>query len=195
MKKILLLLSEGFEIFEASAFIDVFGWNTIYGSQNTELFTCAKKKNIKSTFNVHIEVDILLDQVEVSDFDALAIPGGFEIFGFYNDAYSPEFSEIIQQFDRQNKPIASICVGALPVGNSGVLKQRNATTYNLLDNERVIQLSNFEAFVIDQPIVADKNIITSCGPFTAIDVAFELLVRLTDKENCKHVRKLMGFNL
>lgn len=193
MKKILLLLSEGFEVYEASAFIDIFGWNKIYGSQNTELFTCAKKKHIKSTFNLNIEVDIELDKVNVSEYDALAIPGGFEIFGFYNDAYSPDFSKIIKQFDQQEKPIATICVGALPLGKSGILKQRYATTYNILDDERINQLSEFEAIVLDRPVVSDKNVITSCGPFTAIDVAFELLERLTDKDNCRQVRNLMGF--
>lgn len=194
MKKILLLLAEGFEIYEASAFIDVFGWNNIYGSKDTKIFTCAKKKHIKSTFSLSIEVEKTLDKINPEDYDALAIPGGFEIYGFYNDAYSKEFSDIITKFDRAQKPIASICVGALPLGKSGILKQRNATTYKLLDNERIDQLSKFEASVVNSPIVKDKNVVTSCGPYTAIDVAFGLLEDLTSHENSEHVRKLMGFD-
>ncbi len=44
MKKVLLLLADGFEIFEASVFIDVIGWNHVEGDRNTELFTCGLKK-------------------------------------------------------------------------------------------------------------------------------------------------------
>lgn len=193
MKKILLLLAEGFEVYEASAFIDVFGWNNVYGSKDTKVFTCAKKKHIKSTFSLSVEVEKLLDKINADDFDALAIPGGFEIYGFYNDAFSSEFTEIIKQFDRQGKPVASVCVGALALGKSGILKQRNATTYNLSDKNRVNQLADFEAYVLNSPIVRDRNVTTSTGPFTAIDVAFDLLEKLTDKENCLEIRKLMGF--
>ena len=31
MKKVLLLLADGFEIYEASVFIDVIGWNLVEG--------------------------------------------------------------------------------------------------------------------------------------------------------------------
>jgi len=54
MKKVLLLLAEGFEIFEASVFIDVIGWNLVEGDNSTELFTCGLKKEIKSSFNQKI---------------------------------------------------------------------------------------------------------------------------------------------
>lgn len=74
MKKVLLLLAEGFETFEASAFIDVIGWNLTEGDQSTELFTCGLKKEIKTAFNQRFIVDHLIDEVNVDSFDALAIP-------------------------------------------------------------------------------------------------------------------------
>jgi hypothetical protein len=40
MKRVLLLLADGFETFEASVFIDVIGWNLVDGDHSTELFTC-----------------------------------------------------------------------------------------------------------------------------------------------------------
>ena len=46
MKKVLLLLADGFETFEASVFIDVIGWNLVEGDNSTELFTCGLKKEI-----------------------------------------------------------------------------------------------------------------------------------------------------
>ena len=57
MKRVLLLLANGFETFEASAFIDVIGWNLVDGDGSTELFTCGLQKEIKSSFNQRFIVD------------------------------------------------------------------------------------------------------------------------------------------
>jgi 4-methyl-5(b-hydroxyethyl)-thiazole monophosphate biosynthesis len=191
MKKVLLILAEGFEVLEASAFIDVMGWNLEEGDRSTQLFTCGLKKEITSTFNQKFVVDFLINEIDVNAYDALAIPGGFEQYGFYKDAYNDEFLDLIRSFKEQNKIIASICVGALPLGRSGVLKGKNGTTYNT--SARQGELQGFGVNVVNEPIVIDKNIITSCGPSTAIDVAFLLLQHLTSQKNTDEVRKLMGF--
>lgn len=118
----------------------------------------------------------------------------FETAGFYEDAYREDVLEFIRAFDRQGKVIASICVGALPVGKSGVLEGRCATTYNLNNRLRQKQLADMGVHVIpDNSIVVDQNIITSYNPSTAFDVAFKLLESLTSRENTEHVKRLMGF--
>jgi protein deglycase len=91
--------------------------------------------------------------------------------------------------------IASICVGALPLGKAGVLNKRNGTTYDLEDGftSRKKQLSDFGVIVQKERLVQDGNIITSTGPSTAIDVAFTLLEILTDHENAVAVKKYMRF--
>ncbi|GIP31691.1 hypothetical protein J2TS4_09010 [Paenibacillus sp. J2TS4] len=55
------------------------------------------------------------------------------------------------------------------------------------------ELAAYVVHVVNQPIVIDKNIITSYNPSTAFDVAVKLLEQLTSEENCNHVKKLMGF--
>ncbi|WP_291859014.1 DJ-1/PfpI family protein [Marinilabilia sp.] len=191
MKKVLLLLAGGFEVFEASVFIDVIGWNLVHGDNSTQLFTCGLRKEIKSSFDQKFIVDFLIDEVEVSDFDALAIPGGFEKYGYYNDSYNDSFLELIRRFRANDKIIASICVGALPLGKSGVLKGKNGTTYDSSVSREA--LKGFGVNVINQPIVMDDNLITSWNPYTAISVALLLLESLTTKANAGNVRKLMGF--
>jgi 4-methyl-5(b-hydroxyethyl)-thiazole monophosphate biosynthesis len=194
MKKVLLLLANGFEAVEASVFTDVIGWNKSEGDGATELITVGIRDKLKCTFNFTVIPEIHISEVKSDEFDALAIPGGFEEAGFYEDAYSEDFLNLIREFDRSGKIIASICVGALPIGKSGVLVGRNATTYNLGNGKRQRQLSEFGANVLgNEPIVIDKNIITSYNPSTAFDVAFNLLEILTSKENCINVKKLMGF--
>ena len=191
MKKVLLLLAEGFEVLEASVFIDVMGWNLVEGDGSTQLFTCGLRKEMKSSFNQKFMVDYLIHEIEINDFDAIAIPGGFESYGYYNDAYNETFLDIIRQFKAQNKIIATICVGALPTGKSGILKGKRATTYTNPIRREALQ--GFEVNVINEPIVVDDNIITSWNPATAVDVALLLLELLTSKNNSEKVRQLMGF--
>ena len=191
MKKILLLLANGFEILEASAFVDVMGWNLKEGDYSTKLFTCALKKEIKSSFNQTFKVDYLINELDVNSYDALAVPGGFKDFNYYKDAYNEQFLSVIRSFKEKNKIIASVCVGALPLAKSGVLKNKNGTTYSSLEYRN--ELKSFLVNLIDKPIVEDENLITSCGPSTATDVAFILLEKLTNKDNTKKVRELMGF--
>lgn len=191
MKKVLLLLAEGFEVFEASVFIDVIGWNLVEGDCSTQLFTCGLKKEIKSSFNQRFIVDYTAEEIDINSFDALAIPGGFEVYGYYIDAYDEKFLEIIRGFKANNKMIASICVGALACAKSGVLKNKTATTYNSI--VRRDALKEFGVKVLNEPIVVDDNVITSWNPSTAINVALMLLENLTTKANAEKIRKLMGF--
>jgi len=193
MKKVLLLLAEGFEIYEASVFIDVIGWNLTAGNGQTELFTCGMKKEIKSTFNQRMIVDYIADEINVDEFDALAIPGGFEEYNFYRDAYNDKFAEIIKLFYQKKKTIASICTGAFPVAKTGILGGKKGTTYNQ-NPLRQETLRNMGVHVVNEPIVSDDNIITSWNPSTAMNVAFLLLEKLTDKENVNLIKKKMGFN-
>ena len=191
MKKILLFLVNGFEILEASAFVDVMGWNLEEGDNSTKLFSCGLRKEVNSSFNQKFIVNYLVNEVDIDSFDALVIPGGFKNYGYYEDAYNIEFLKIIREFNSQNKIIASVCVGALPLAKSGILKNKNATTYNQTEYRQ--KLKNFGVIVSNQRIEIDDNLITSNGPSTSVEVAFILLERLTSKENTIQVRKLMGF--
>ena len=194
-KKVLLFLAQGFEAYEASAFTDVFGWSRESGLESVDMITTALRPTIKCYWNLIVQPEMSFDQVNVDDFDALAIPGGAGEAGFYEDAYDERFLDLIREFDKKGKHIAAICVGALPIGKSGVLKNRNATTWDLNDGARRKQLADFGANVQDKQMVIDKNIITSTGPATSIDVAFQLLEMLTDIQNVNEIKRNMRFIL
>ncbi len=191
--KVLLFCAKGFETMEFSPFVAVLGWaRNDYGC-DVHVTTCGFTPQVVSTFGVTVTMDTTLDQVNADDYDALAIPGGFEEFGFYEEAYDERLSELIRAFNAQHKMIATICVGALPVAKSGILNNRRATTYHLGNGQRQRQLSEFGAIVVNEPIVIDDNIITSWCPQTAPHVAFELLGRLIGTSLAKTVKKAMGY--
>jgi len=178
---------------EFSAFVDVMGWARNDYGYDVPVVTCGFQKEVVSTFNIPILVEKLIEEIDVNDYDALAIPGGFEEYGFYEEAYDERFLNLICEFDKKDKIIATICVAALPVGKSGVLKGRKATTYHLNDAYRQKQLKEFDVDVVNEPIVVDKNVITSYCPETASCVAFILLEKLTSTKQMEIVKRAMGF--
>ncbi len=192
--KVLLFCCKGFETMEFAPFVDVMGWARNDYDMPVEVVTAGFSKTVISTFGIPILADKSFDEIDVSEYDALAIPGGFEEFGFYEEAYDERFLNLIREFERSNKYIASICVGALPIGASGILNGRKATTYHLGDGRRQKQLAEFGVEVIpDQSVVIDKNIITSFCPETAPHVAIALLRMLMGEEKAQVVAKAMGF--
>lgn len=193
MKRVLLLIPHGAEVFETAAFIDVLGWASVEGCEPIEVVTAGLQPEVTCTFGVRLLPDALIGELRLDEFDALALPGGFEEFGFYEEAFSATVGEVIREFDRRSRPIASICVGALPIAHSGALTGRCATTYHLGDGRRRRQLAAYDVDVLDQPVVRDGNILTSTSPATAVEVALALVEILTNRANADHVRRLMGF--
>ena len=194
--KILLFCNKGFETMEFAPFVDIFGWAKNDYHYDLELITCGFSKTVVAAFGIPITVDLTINEIMVDEYEALAIPGGFEEYGFYEEAYDERFLKLIREFHSKGKIIASICVGTLPIGKSGVLKNRAGTTYHLNGGYRQKQLAEFGVHVVpDERIVIDDNIITSFCPETATDVGFALLSLLVGTQKAEVVKISMGFPL
>ena len=86
--RVMLLALSGFEMLEFSAFADVLGWAKLEGGLDIEYETAGFSREVRSTFDVPVRVDRVLWRrgagvcadvtVCAGDYDALAIPGGFE---------------------------------------------------------------------------------------------------------------------
>ena len=88
--KVLLLAPKGFEIFEFSALFDVLAWANNFGC-NTKVVTCGFKKQVPSAFGALLTVDTIVSDINLDEYNALAITGGFEEDGYYEDFYSDSF--------------------------------------------------------------------------------------------------------
>lgn len=190
-KRVLLLLADGFEQLEAAGFIDVLGWANIDGDTPIALVSAGLQTPVKTTFGYSVNPDALLADLELHQFDALALPGGFAGAGYYAQAYGPDFASVIQHFAKKTQPIASVCVASLAVAKAGVLNGKKATTYHQIGGQRKAELEDFGAVFVDEAIVTDNGIISSTGPGTGVEVAFELLELLTSFQNAERVRALM----
>ena len=94
-KKVLLLLAQGFEAYEASVFTDVFGWSQVVGDVTAGVVTAGRRQVIQCKWNFRVLPEIRVSEVNVTEYDALAIPGGFKRAGFDEDAYSEDFFDLV----------------------------------------------------------------------------------------------------
>lgn len=199
MKKILIFLSNGVEILEVAPFIDIFGWNSVVGDKKNliKIETFSLRENIECTWILKIKPQIVIskeEDIDIDQYEALIIPGGFGMSGFFIDGKNLKIQNIIKKFVEKKKIVIGICTGAILLGEAGVLKNKKATTY-FLDNERYFkQLKKFEAIPLKERIVRDENIFTTANPKSALEMAFILLEILTDEKNMNLIKLNMGYN-
>jgi 4-methyl-5(b-hydroxyethyl)-thiazole monophosphate biosynthesis len=187
-KRVLILLSNGFEAMEAACFTEVFGWASIYGEIQFDQLSVGLRSPLKTTFGFDVLPERILNEINIEDFDALVIPGGFGDAGFYEEALSEPFLDVIRSFDRRQAPIAAVCVSALSLAAAGVLKGRRATVYHQVGGTRKAELESYGAMFVDEPLVVDGHLMTSTGPGTGIELALKLLEVLTSPAFSQELR-------
>ena len=191
--KVLLFCCKGFELLEFAPFVDVMGWAGHERGVDITVETCGLERQVVSAFSVPVTVDRLLEEVAPEDYDALALPGGLEAFGYDREGEDGRVRELIQLFHRQGKPVAAVGIAGLLLAKSGILRGRHATCYHRNHENWKRRLERYGVRVVHQPVVVDGNVITSNSPETAPHVAFRLLHLLTDEEVTDQVRVAMGY--
>lgn len=191
-KSVLILLGEGVELLEMSGFVDVMAWASFSPKIEINVVSASIHPTIQSAFgDLKIQASTQLCDLNLDRFDALAIPGGMEWAGFFNDAYSEEFQSTINYFHKRNKPIAAVCVASLSLAHAGVLKEQNAAIFHSKTGKHKAKLESYGAIFQDAPIVKSNNILTSTGPGTSVEIAFELLEMLCGSDIVSETRALM----
>jgi protease I len=105
-----------------------------------------------------VEVTKTVAQANPGDYDALLVPGGFINPDLLRQ--SEEAREFVRAFDREKKPIASLCHGPWVLASAGLLKGRTLTSWPGVRDDLV----NAGATWLDQEFVRDGNLGTSRGP-------------------------------
>jgi len=109
-----------------------------------------------------IKFDRTADQIRVSDYDAVFIPGG--AWNPDNLRYDKDVIKFIQDFNGSGKLIAAICHAPVVLASADILNGKKLTGYWNIQ----VDLKNAGGIVLEQPVVTDGNLITSRHP---IDVA------------------------
>ena len=104
------------------------------------------------------EVDGLIADAAVEDYDALVLPGGTvnpDKLRLDNEAVA-----FVRDFVNSGRPVAAICHGPWTLVEAGVVSDRTLTSYPSIRTD----LRNAGANVVDEEVARDGNLLTSRSP-------------------------------
>jgi len=104
-----------------------------------------------------VKADKSIDKVKAADYDALLIPGGQSPDHLRVDKRMVDF---VKQFDQSGKLIAAVCHGPQLLMAAHLIKGRTLTAWQTIQDD----LQQMGATVKDEPVVKDRNWITSRKP-------------------------------
>jgi protease I len=104
-----------------------------------------------------VKAETSIDEARADEYDALLIPGGQSPDHLRVDKRVVEF---VKRFDQQGKLIAAICHGPQLLIAAHLVKGRTLTAWQTIQDD----LQQIGASVKDEPVVKDRNWITSRKP-------------------------------
>lgn len=112
----------------------------------------------KKNWGKSVDVDVALSNADVSDYDALVLPGG--VMNPDRLRLEPKAIELIKAFAESGKSIAAICHGPWTLIDAGLVKDRTVTSWPSLRTDLENAGANWE----DREVVHDGQLITSRKP-------------------------------
>lgn len=164
MKKIVLILADGFEELEAVTTIDILRRAGIQvevmGLRNTHL---------TGSRGVTIICDDIFDYYSALEYDGVVMVGGMDNATRLSEEES--VLNLLKSYLEKNKLIAGICATpALVFTKAGILEGKTATCY---PSDSFI--NNMDGEYVDEACVVCDNIITSQSPDTAMEFALTIV--------------------
>ena len=104
------------------------------------------------------QVDRMVEDASVEDYDALVIPGGVGNPDTMRD--DDNAVRFVREFMESGKPMAAICHGPWMLVEADVARGRKLTSYSSIQTD----LKNAGANWVDQEVVVDGNLVTSRQP-------------------------------
>ena len=182
MKKVAVLLAEGYEEGESLFLIDILR----RGNLECHSVSVEGKETVTGGHGITVIADRNLDD-SILDYDMVVLPGGLP--GAENLRTNPKVIETVQAFDRNpDKYVAAICAAPMVLKEAGISRGRTLTSYPADKYRDLFDDANF----IDKLVVVDGQLITGQGPAVTMEFAFTLLDVLGG--NSEPLKKGMLYN-
>jgi protease I len=133
------------------------------------------KKVIPGMLSMKIKADILLHEVQPSEYDAVVFVGGSGSTEYWDN---PKAHEIALEMHRGHKIVAAICLAPLTLGKCGLMKGVQGTIYESAKKEFL----NTGAIFKEKSVVVQDHIVTASGPAAAKKFGNEIVRLLQEKQ-------------
>lgn len=177
MKRVLLILSEGFEEIEAVTPLDLLrraGMEVVTASTGSKL-------EVKGGRGITVTADRCLDDCHAERFDLVVLPGGPGVDRLRKNA---RVLDLVREAYAAGVPIGAICAAPVILADSGVLAGHVVTSFPACEAEL---RDKAKAYVKDR-VVVDGNLITSRGAGTAEEFSLALIAFLLGHEAADNIR-------
>ena len=149
-KKIVMIIGQKFAETEFKESKDI-----LSGREGADVIVASSKLSMATGGSLSVKPDILIDDINVKDYDAVVFIGGAGCVDYWDN---PTAQTIAKEAFLQKKILAAICWAPVILAIAGVLKGKRATCYSL---DRIISKG---AIATDNDVERDGNIITANGP-------------------------------
>ncbi len=109
-------------------------------------------------WSIELTADVNLSQANPEDYDALMLPGG--VMNPDKMRTEKDYINFAQHFLETGKPLAAICHAPQLLIETGMLAERNMTSYPSLKTD----LKNAGVIWEDKEVVTDRGLVTSRSP-------------------------------
>lgn len=180
MKRAYILLADGFEAVEAIAPIDVMNRAGV----DVVRVAVGGSLDVTSSHNlVTLRCDVLLEDADFLDGEALILPGGNP--GYLNLRSSEGVHRVVDDYYSWGKVVAAICGAPTVLAAAGVARGRRVTCHSSV-------ISEMEGYdYVGGSVVEDGNLITAAGAGVSVEFALAVARRLVDDDTLARTRRGM----
>jgi protein deglycase len=172
MKKVSVILADGFEEIEALTAVDLLRRAQIY----VDTVSITEEYTVHGAHGINVQTEDLFEEVNFVESDMIVLPGGMP--GTLNlDAHSG-VRRVVKDFFEEGKYIGA---------NLGLLKGKRITCHPTVEQD--IQ----GAVITKVPVTVDNNVITGRGAGAAVDFALKLIEVLAGSEKAKEIGETIAY--
>lgn len=181
MKKIFVMLAEGFEEIEVVTPVDLLRRAGV----ECKLISILDTLQVRGAHGIGFHADMLFHECDWDTADGILLPGGMP--GTTNLQQHEGLYHVLKKFDHERKYLCAICAAPMILGSMGILSGKKCTIFPGMEHHLL------GAKVSLEDVCVDGHIITSRAPGTAMAFALELIEVFAGARKKETIKKQIVF--
>lgn len=182
MRKLIIILAEGFEEIEALTVVDVLR-RADYICDMVSLGDL----QVRGAHGITVMADKDISEGSLHDYEGVILPGGMP--GTINLKNDIRVIELVKEFYASGKLVAAICAAPTVLAKADIVNGKCITSYPDFKEE-------FDHSIYKEDLVVrEENILTSRGAATALEFSYEILNYFGEEEKSEDLKEAMTYNL